>query len=123
MTFDTHEVLNQPPPFANVDLFTSDWPLQDAVRANGAAAEMPALAAFGRHWGSAGMIAQARLANTVSPHLVTFDARGFRRDVVEFHPAYHHFMAESIGAGLHAMTWRADGTPAGAPSEVARAAR
>jgi putative acyl-CoA dehydrogenase len=42
---------------------------------------------------------------------------------VEFHPAYHAFMAESIGAGLHASTWRADGRRAAAPAEVARAAR
>ena len=32
-------------------------------------------------------------------------------------------MAESIAAGLHASTWRPDGTRAGAPAEVARAAR
>ena len=32
-------------------------------------------------------------------------------------------MRESIAAGLHAMTWRADGTRADAPAEVARAAR
>ena len=38
--FDTHEVTNQSPPFADVDLFGLDRPLQDAVRANGAAAEV-----------------------------------------------------------------------------------
>jgi putative acyl-CoA dehydrogenase len=32
-------------------------------------------------------------------------------------------MADSVGAGLHASTWRADGTSAAAPAEVARAAR
>src|SRR2546422_4751615 len=119
--FDTHEVLNQSPPYEDVDLFLSDRPLQEAVRADGA--EAAALAEFGRHWGSAEMIAEARLANENEPKLETFDAKGFRRDVVEFHPAYHRFMAESIGAGLHAMTWNADGSRAGPPSEVARAAR
>ena len=53
----------------------------------------------------------------------TFDAKGFRRDVVEFHPAYHRFMAESVAAGLHASTWRDDATPAPAPAQVTRAAR
>src|SRR5712691_5840272 len=119
--FDTHEVLNQSPPYEDVDLFLGDRPLQEAVRANGA--EAAAIAEFGRHWGSAEMIAAARLANENEPKLATFDAKGFRRDVVEFHPAYHGFMAESIGAGLHAMTWNADGSRAGPPSEVARAAR
>jgi putative acyl-CoA dehydrogenase len=42
---------------------------------------------------------------------------------VEFHPAYHAFMAESMKAGLHCMTWQADATRAPAPAEVARAAR
>ena len=32
-------------------------------------------------------------------------------------------MADSMAAGLHAMTWRADGTRGAAPAEVARAAR
>jgi len=121
--FDTHEVLNQSPPYENVDLFTSDVPLQEAVRANGAAGDDAALSDFGRHWGTAEMMAQARLANENEPKLKTFDPRGFRQDAIEFHPAYHQFMAQSIAAGLHAMTWNADGTPAGAPSEVARAAR
>src|ERR1700746_1724991 len=46
----------------------------------------------------------ARLANEHPPRLKTFDAKGRRSDTVEFHPAYHHFMAESIEAGLHAPT-------------------
>ena len=32
-------------------------------------------------------------------------------------------MSESIAAGLHAMTWKPDGSRADAPAEVARAAR
>ena len=88
------------------------------------AAEAAALSAFGRHWGTAAMFEAARLANENTPKLKTFDTKGFRRDVVEFHPAYHGFMAESIAAGLHASTWtRRRHARAGAPSEVARAAR
>ncbi len=49
--------------------------------------------------------------------------RELKGDVVEFDPAYHRFMADSMRAGLHNMTWRADGTRAPAPAEVARAAR
>src|SRR5215475_4346504 len=120
--YATHEVLNQSPPYEDVDLFASDRPLQEAVRAN-AADDDAGLSEFGRHWGSAAMMAQARLANENEPKLKTFDARGFRQDVVEFHPAYHHFMTASIAAGLHAMTWKADGSAADPPAEVARAAR
>src|SRR5262245_38934043 len=117
----THEVFNQSPPYEDVDLFATDRPLQDAVRANGG--RHTGLSEFGRHWGSADMMAQGRLANENPPRLKTFDAKGFRRDVIEFHPAYHHFMAESIGAGLHVSTWSPDGHVAGPPNEVERAAR
>jgi putative acyl-CoA dehydrogenase len=120
---DPGEVINQSPPYENVDLYSSDQALQAAVIANGAGDQSAALSVFGRHWGTADMFAAARLANEYPPTLETYDARGLRRDVVAFHPAYHQFMRESIGAGLHAMTWRADGTRADAPAEVARAAR
>jgi putative acyl-CoA dehydrogenase len=120
---DTHEVFNQSPPYVDVDLFASDRPLQEAVVANGAADEAKALSKFGRHWGTAEMVEQARLANENRPKLKTFDAKGHRRDIVEFHPAYHRFMADSIGSGMTAMTWTDAGTRAPAPAEVARAAR
>jgi len=122
LSFDTHEVFNQSPPYKDVDLFASDRPLQDAVVAFGAS-DSAAMSAFGRRWGSAAMLEQARLANSVTPVLRSFDARGFRRDVVEFHPAYHTLMTESVREGLHASTWQADGKPAPAPAQVARAAR
>jgi putative acyl-CoA dehydrogenase len=121
--FETHEVLNQSPPFEGVDLFTLDRPLQDALAANGAAGEATALSAFGRRYGSAEMLDEARRANENPPKLASFDRKGFRRDTVEFHPAYHRFMGESIAAGVHASTWRPDGSRAAAPAEVARAAR
>ncbi len=121
--FDTHEVLNQSPPYEDVDLFSSDVPLQAAVKANGAAEEAASLAEFGRQWGTAEMFALARAANENPPKLAAFDAHGFRRDIVEFHPAYHRFMAASVAAGLHASTWSASGTRASPPAEVARAAR
>src|SRR5689334_22475275 len=121
--FDTHDIFNQSPPYENVNLFTADRALQDAVVANGAGHEAAALAQFGAHWGTAAMFDAARLANENTPRLKSFDTRGFRRDIVEFHPAYHGFMAESIAAGLHASTWQPNGSRAAAPSEVARAAR
>jgi putative acyl-CoA dehydrogenase len=121
--FDPHEVFNQSPPYEDIDLFASDHALRDAVAANGAAGEAPALSEFGRRWGSAEMLDQARLANENGPRLKTYDARGFRRDVVEFHPAYHRLMAQSMADGLHASTWQPAGSRAPAPAEVARAAR
>jgi putative acyl-CoA dehydrogenase len=121
--FETHEIFNQSPPYEDVDLFANDRPLQDAVAANGARDDMAALSAFGKRWGSAEMVEQGRLANENTPKLKTFDTKGFRRDVVEFHPAYHRFMSESIAEGLHNSMWRADGARAAAPAEISRAAR
>jgi len=115
--------VNQSPPYVDVDLYASDPPLRDAVAANGGEDEAAALAAFGKRWGTAEMLELARAANENPPRLRAFDARGFRRDVVEFHPAYHQLMAESIAAGLASSTWREDATPAAAPAQVTRAAR
>ncbi|OAF19944.1 acyl-CoA dehydrogenase family protein [Bradyrhizobium neotropicale] len=121
--FATHEVFNQSPPFEDVDLFTADRPLVEAVKANGGAAAEQELSAFGKHWGSAAMAERGRVANENTPKLRTFDSKGNRRDQVEFHPAYHELMAHSAHAGVHNSTWTADGKPAGGAAEVIRAAK
>jgi putative acyl-CoA dehydrogenase len=121
---DPEDVLNQSPPYVDVDLYGSDQPLRDAVAANGGGEHRTVLAEFGCHWGTAEMFDLAREANENPPKLRRFDPRGFRLDIVEFHPAYHYFMAQSVSAGLHASTWRSDaGHPAAAPAQVLRAAR
>src|SRR6202051_1182859 len=122
-TFATHEVFNQSPPFENVDRFAVDRPLADAVATNGGAAANKELSEFGKHWGSAAMAERGRIANENTPKLRTFDARGNRRDEVEFHPAYHELMARSAHGGVHNSTWTADGKPAGGGTEVVRAAK
>jgi putative acyl-CoA dehydrogenase len=122
-SFATHEVFNQSPPFEDVDLFELDVPLQQAVSANGGTSAGKELSEFGRHWGSAAMAERGRLANENTPKLRTFDARGNRRDQIEFHPAYHELMARSAHAGIHNSTWTAAGRPAGGASEVIRAAK
>ncbi|MHC1947909.1 acyl-CoA dehydrogenase family protein [Bradyrhizobium sp. UFLA06-06] len=121
--FATHDVFNQSPPFEDIDLFTVDAPLAAAVAANGGAAATAELSDFGKHWGSAAMAERGRVANENTPKLRLFDARGNRRDEVEFHPAYHELMAHSAHAGVHNSTWSADGRPAGGAAEVVRAAR
>jgi putative acyl-CoA dehydrogenase len=118
-----HEVFNQSPPFEDVDLFALDPSLKEAVAANGGASAEQELSDFGRHWGSAAMAERGRLANENTPKLRTFDARGVRRDRVEFHPAYHELMARSAHAGIHNSTWTVQGKPAGGAAEVERAAK
>src|SRR6266436_5538677 len=122
-SFGTLEVFNQSPPFWDVDLFSLDPPLKEAVAANGGAAAERELSAFGKHWGSAVMAERGRIANENTPKLRLFDSRGLRRDEVEFHPAYHELMAHSAHAGVHNSTWDMRGKPAGGASEVVRAAK
>ena len=119
-----YAAFNQSPPYEGVDLFSSDTPLVEAVRANGGDdGESAALSAFGRRWGSAEVFALGREANENPPKLHSFDALGFRSDTIEFHPGYHQLMRESVAAGLHASTWAESGSRALPPSEVVRAAR
>ena len=92
-------MLNQPPPFEDVNLFTSDPALQDAVGLEGGGGGD--LEAFGAVAGSRHMLEQARLANENPPKLRLFDAGGRRLDQVEYHPAYHALMAASTAQGLH----------------------
>ncbi len=120
--FATHEVFNQSPPIGDVDLFTSDLALKEAVQAFGAGNSADSLTTFGKSFGSAEMADLARLANEYTPKLRTHDRQGHRADVVEFYPAYHRFMEASIKAGVHASVWAADGSLV--PGEhVARSAR
>jgi putative acyl-CoA dehydrogenase len=104
-SFTTHEVLNQPLPFEDVNLFTSDKVLTETVQREGGADALPELTAFGEVAGSREAFAQGRLANENPPQLKTHDRQGHRRDVVEFHPAYHVLMRTSCAQGLHSSVW------------------
>jgi putative acyl-CoA dehydrogenase len=107
-------IFNQSPPFADVNLFTSDAVLSEAVAREGAGEPSDALIAFGQLAGSAAAAELARLANEHPPELRTLDAQGARLDRVEFHPAYHRLMGFSTTQGLHCSTWdhlAKEGTP------------
>jgi putative acyl-CoA dehydrogenase len=122
-SFVTHDVFNQSPPFEDINLYKLDRALVDAVNATAGPAFNEELTEFGAHWGSAEMARRGRIANENKPKLRLFDDKGFRRDEVEFHPAYHELMARSVRAGLHNSTWTAKGHAAGHGSEVVRAAK
>ena len=101
----THEVLNQSPPFEDVNLFTSDRALTEAVNREGGGSAVRRLTAFGEVCGSAAAFERGRLANENPPRLKAFDSKGHRLDVVEYHPAYHECMAVSVAEGLHCSAW------------------
>ncbi len=107
---------NQTPPFADVDLYSSNMALRDAVTRFGKRIDVARLRDLGRMWGSARFLEMGRLSNVHVPRLVTHDERGARADYVEFHPAWHELMRAGMSAGLHNHTWKKG-------SHIERAAR
>ena len=108
---DTHEVFNQPPPFEDVNLLTTDRALADAVGQAGGGAHRARLTELGGRVGSAEVIDWGVEANRNPPVLDTHDRYGRRIDEVRFHPAYHRLMDLGLGAGFAQVAW--DGRPAG----------
>src|SRR5262249_51427335 len=119
----THDVFNQSPPFVDVNLFTSDLALREAVEREGGGHASERLAAFGARWGSAGAFERGRLANENTPRLRAFDAKGYRLDRVEFPPAYHECMEMSVREGLHCSAWDHLATATAKPVRGANVAR
>ncbi len=120
----TRENVNESPPFANVNLYQTDRPLQEAVMREGAGWKAGDLSAFGTRTGSADAQELGRLANENPPLLKHNTISGRRADSVEFHPAYHKLMAISMREGLHCATWDhlADGSNPKKGAHVARCA-
>ena len=105
----THVVLNQVPPFEDVNLFETNAALRDAVRFNDPGLRPDSLAALGALAGSAAMQQHARLANVHAPTLHTHDRFGHRIDEVEFHPSYHMLLGAALQHKLHGSPWAVDG--------------
>jgi putative acyl-CoA dehydrogenase len=114
----THEVVNQPQPLVDYNLFEGNLGLRDALKLNAPGLDTAELATLGAKLGSAEMQTHARLANIHTPQLHSHDRFGRRVDQVEFHPSYHALMTAATGAGLHGTPW----TRQGQSPHVARAA-
>ena len=114
---DTHEVFNQPPPLEDVNLFTGDRALADAVRAAEAGDHAARLSQLGARVGSAEVQDWGAEANRVLPVLDNFDRFGHRVDEVKFHPAYHRLMDLGLSSGFASVAW--SGEPAGHAAHAA----
>ena len=115
-------VFNQAPPLPDIDLFSSDEALIDALARERGTAAHDELAAIGVDLGRAANAELARLANQFSPVLKTFDARGNRVDRIEFHPAWHELMNGIVARGFHASPWGDADAKAPAHRHLSRAA-
>jgi putative acyl-CoA dehydrogenase len=102
---DTHEVTNQPAPFAGFNAYDADRALVEGVRREGAGWAEPRLRALGGAAGDPDVQEHARLANRNVPELRTFDAHGRRIDEVAYHPAWHRLMTMAYGNAVHSLAW------------------
>jgi putative acyl-CoA dehydrogenase len=114
----THEVANQPPPLVDVDVFSSNLPLVEALEREGGGWATGRARELGRFVGGKPQQWWGRLANENKPVLRTHDRYGNRIDEVEFHPAWHNLMAMGVENELHSLPW----TSPEPSAQVARAA-
>ncbi|MBN9061234.1 MAG: hypothetical protein BGP06_05535 [Rhizobiales bacterium 65-9] len=103
--YATHEVLNQPPPLTDFDVYGADATLQRIVKTFDADWARDRLHRAGRSAGSAEVQEWARQANRFVPELRTHDRFGLRIDEIEFHPAWHELMTRAMADECHSLAW------------------
>ncbi|MBP8027344.1 MAG: acyl-CoA dehydrogenase family protein [Acinetobacter sp.] len=97
----THQISNQFDELENYNLFETDTVLQEILVRYGSQ-DQTTLAEFGQQAGSSEYYDYAELANSHTPILHAFDARGRRKDFIEFHPAWHKWMGLNRQFDTHA---------------------
>jgi len=106
----THQISNQFDEKQDYNLFSTDQVLQEILTRYGSQDQL-ALTALGQTAGSAEYYQYADQANRHVPILHAFDARGRRKDFIEFHPAWHQWMQLNRKHALHAYPFIAQHTP------------
>jgi putative acyl-CoA dehydrogenase len=101
----THQVLNQPPPLTDYNVYLQDRALVAALHREGAAWAEDRVRTLGQLASGEPMVWGVQ-ANTYPPVLRTHDRYGHRIDEVEYHPAWHALMQLAIAHELHALPWR-----------------
>lgn len=104
-TWMTHKIQNQFDELQDYNLFETDTILQEILTRYGSQ-DQTRLSELGHIAASAEYYHYADLANRHTPILHAFDARGHRKDVVEFHPAWHHWMALNRQFDTHALPFK-----------------
>jgi putative acyl-CoA dehydrogenase len=100
------DIPNQPPRFENIDLFSADRVLVEAIAREGMGIETAPLREFGAVMGSAEMWGMAAAMHRHTPELHAYDRYGRQIDEVDYHPAYHSVMRIALEAGISAAPWR-----------------
>ncbi len=97
----THQISNQFDELENYNLFETDTVLKEILTRYGSQ-DQARLTEMGKVVGSAEYYDYADLANRLTPILHAFDARGRRKDFIEFHPAWHKWMGLNRQFDTHA---------------------
>ena len=121
--FATHEVFNQSPPFEDVNLFTTDKALMEAVAREGGGHAAKRLAAFGAQCGSAEAFNAAASPTSIRPASSPSTPRAAGSTWSSSIPAYHECMELSINEGLHCSAWEHLAKPGRKPVAGANVAR
>src|SRR5215218_2151704 len=114
----THDVLNQPPPFEDVNLFDADLALREALEREGGGWAVDRVRDTGAVAGSPEAQEHGRRAERNAPRLQTHDRYGRRTDHVDLDPSWHWLLRGAVEREMHALPWR-DPRPG---AHVARAA-
>lgn len=99
--WQTHEISNQFDEKQDYNLFETDMVLKEILARCGSQ-DQAKLSAMGQVAGSTEYYEYAELANQHTPILHAFDARGRRKDFIEFHPAWHKWMSLNRQFDSHA---------------------
>jgi putative acyl-CoA dehydrogenase len=105
-TSATHEVVNQPSPLVDYNVFEADRVLVEAVRREGADWAQARISEVGAQAGSERLQTLGAQANENPPRLKTHDRYGHRVDTVDFHPAWHELMGVAVEHELHCSPWK-----------------
>ena len=102
---ETHDVTNQPGPFAPRNLYTTDTALREAVRREAGDWLDARMDTLGAIVGCERMLDLGEQANRFPPEFTPFDRYGRRLDEVRFHPAYHELMGLAMQHDIHDLPW------------------
>ena len=102
---ETHDVMNQPAPFAPRNLYATDTALREAVQREAGDWLDARMDRLGAIVGSEEVLCLGEQANRFPPELAPFDRYGRRLDEVRFHPAYHRLMALAMEHRIHDLPW------------------
>jgi len=105
-THPTAEVINQPPPLPEMNLFESDLALQEGLVREGGGWGADRLRAIGELAGSEQARAHVERAERNLPVLHTHDRSGNRVDEVRCDPSWHWLLGEAVRHEIPSLTWR-----------------